>query len=243
MLFSAAAILFLWLAWVAAYYLVGNDYVLPSFFDAVKECGRLLADAAFWRAFGNTLLRTFLAFLCSFVLGIGLALAAHLQTWVRAFLSPIVSVLRTLPTMAVILMLLLWTSPKVAPVIVTLLVLLPAFYAAALSSLDEVGEEYGDFAQAFHIPAAKRVFRLYTPLAAPAVLSQAGSIFSMGLKITVSGEVLSNTYRSLGGMMQEAKMFLEMPRLMALTLVCLVLGFLLEGLCALIGHVLVRWRR
>ena len=242
LLFSALAILFLWLAWLIAYFVVRNDYLLPSFGETMKRLGRLLIDAAFWRAFANTLLRTLWSFLLSFVLGAVLALIANLHGALRAFLAPVISVLRTVPTMAIILILLLWTGPLGAPVIVSLLVLLPACYAAVLASLDEVREGYGDLARAFGVDWKRKIFKMYLPLAAPSVLGQAGAICSMGLKITISGEVLANTYRSLGGLMQEAQTFVDMPRLMALTLVSVLLGFLLEGICFFAYKLIVRWR-
>lgn len=242
-IFSVSALLFLWIVWMVAALAVRNEYILPSFQDAFSAMGKLLADGAFWRAFGNTLLRTVLSFLVSLVLGVGLALMASLWTWVRAFLSPIISVLRTVPTMAIILMLLIWTNPRVAPSVVTLLVLMPAVYATALSALDDVRAGYGELVRAFRVPAGRKIFKLYLPLVCPNLLGQAGAILSMGLKITVSGEVLANTFRSLGGMMQEAKMFAQMPELMALTLLTVAAGFLLEGLCLLARYLLVRWRR
>ena len=242
LIFSALALIFLWLAWLIAHAAVRNDYILPSCWEALKECGRLLGEAAFWRAFFNTLLRTLWAFLFSLLLGAGLALVANLHGAVRAFFAPIISVLRTVPTMAIILMLLIWTNPRVAPVLVALFVLFPSFYAATLSALDEVRENYGDLARVFHVGVGRKIGRMYLPLAAPSVLRQAGSIFSMGLKITISGEVLSNTFRSIGGLMQEAKMFVEMPRLMALTLLSVFVGFALEGLGLLLYKLIVRWR-
>ncbi len=242
-LFSALAIVALWLAWMVAYACVKNDYVLPSFWDACAQMGRLLASASFWRAFGNTFLRTLWAFLISLALGVAIAVASHLWGCVRAFLAPVISVLRTVPTMAIILMLLLWTTPAVAPVVVSALVLFPAAYSAALAALDDVGEEYGEVVRAFRVPLARRIGKMYLPLAAPVLLKQAGGIFSLGLKVVISGEVLASTYRSLGGMMQEAKMFLEMPTLMALTLLVLLLGFALEGACLLAYRLIVRWRR
>ena len=80
-LFSALAVAALWLAWIAAYYGVKNDYVLPSFWDTLRETGRLLVSASFWRAFFNTFLRTLWAFLISLALGVGMAVAAHLFGW------------------------------------------------------------------------------------------------------------------------------------------------------------------
>ncbi len=242
MIFSLLALVALWLGWTIAYYAVRNEYLLPSFSETMVSVGKLFVDGAFWQAFGNTFLRTLWAFALSFVSGAALALLADFRGEVRAFFAPVVSVLRTVPTMAVILVLLLWTSPSVAPVVVSFLVLMPAVYAAALASLDDVEARYGTLAAAYGVSAGRRLWKMKIPLAAPALLKQSGAIASMGLKITISAEVLSNTFRSLGGLMQEAKMFVEMPRLLALTVLAVVLGFALEGLCALVVKLVVRWR-
>lgn len=241
-LFSIAAVVFLWVAWIIAYFIVQNDYLLPSFTETFSAMGHLLSDVVFWRAFGHTLIRTTLAFAVSLVLGVALALIANLRTWVRSFMSPIISALRTAPTMAIILVLLLWTTPRLAPAIVSLLVLLPAVYAATLTSLDEVTENYGALARAFRVSTRRKAFKMYLPLVAPSVLGQAGAIFSMGLKITISGEVLASTYPSLGHLMQESKMFVQMPELLALTILSVAVGFLLEALCLLAYKLIVRWR-
>ena len=227
--FSALAVVAVWVAWTVAYYAVGNDYVVPSVNATFAEMGRLLSDAAFWRAFGGTILRTLEAFALSFALGIILALLALLFPRMRAFFAPIVSLLRTAPTMALVLILLLWTSPAAAPVLIAALVLFPMFYAAMNASLDEVRTEYGEMARVFHVPRAKQAVCMYLPLAAPPVLKQMGAAFSLGLKITVSGEVLSLTAKSLGGMMQLAQGYLQIPRLMALTLLAIFTGLLFEG--------------
>lgn len=242
LIFSLLAVVFLWVFWLIAYFAVQNDYLLPSFWDTIAETGRMLARGEFWRAFGGTLLRTFCAFALSFLIGTALAVTARLFSGLRAFFAPIISVLRSLPTVAIILVLLLWTPPAVAPVIVGMLVLMPAVYSAVLTALDGVYAEYGDLVCAFHISKSRTVFKLYLPLSAPPVLGQAGGIFSLGLKIIVSGEVLASTYRSLGGLMQEAKMFVQMPQLLALTLVTVLTGFLLEGACRLAYRLLLRWK-
>lgn len=241
-MFSALAVIFLWLAWVISYFIVKNDYILPSFWETFSAVGDYLASGTFWFAFAKTYLRTFLAFLFSLLFGVGFAVLARSVPFMRAFLAPVVSVLRTVPTMAIILILLLWTTPSVAPVIVAIFVLFPAVYAAALASLDEVEAEYGKLVRAFRVNRKRQIFKLYLPLCAPPLLKQSGAIFSMGLKVTVSGEVLAATYRSLGGLIQEAKMYVQMPELIALTLLTVLLGFLLEGACALACKLIVRWR-
>ena len=241
--FAAVSLVAVWLIWVIAYFIIGNDGILPSFWEAFREAGRLLGEAAFWRAFGNTLWRSLVAFIVSFALGVVLAVPAHFKSWVRAFFAPVISILRTVPTMAVALLLFLWTSREAAPVIVAALVLFPAAYAAALAALDEAGEEYGFLTRAFRVGVWRKIFCMYLPLAAPSLLKQAGSLLSLGLKVVISGEVLVFTAGSLGGMMQDARIVPEMSRLMALTLLTVLLGFALEGLCRLAYFCIVRWRR
>ena len=234
-IFSALSVAALWLIWIIAYYAVGNDTVLPSVGDTLVQTGKLLIGAEFWRAFAGTFLRALSAFVFSALLGIALALAATLFRFVRPVLAPVISVLRTVPTAAVILMLLLWTPIAVVPVIVALLVLFPAVYSAALSEFDKISAEYGELTRVYRVGRTRAALKMYLPIASRGLLGQAGAIFSLGLKITVSGEVLSSTNYSLGGMMQDAKLW-NMPQLLALTLLTVLLGFAVEGIFALINH-------
>lgn len=243
---SLAGFAFLWIVWVIAYYAVRNELLFPSVgetFSALRELmftgGELTAD--FWRAFGATFGRTLLAFAVSFFAGAALAALAASFRGVRAFLAPVVSVLRTFPTLALVVYLLRWTNRSVAPVVVAALVLFPAAYAEALASFSDAVGKYGDFAKAYGIGRAKRVFGLYLPVSLPAFLTEGGAIFSMGLKIVISGEVLAATAHSLGGMMQDTQTYFAVPRLFALTLIAVLLGFLLEGACVLVKKLCVKW--
>ena len=51
---------------------------------------------------------------------------------------------------------------------------------------------------------------------------------------------MANTYKSLGGMMQEARLYLEMPTLFALVVVTFLVGILLETLGAAIATLVER---
>lgn len=239
---SACGVLFLVLFWAVCAACVGNGYILPDVAQTFSACGKLLTEGEFWLSFGQTALRALYAFLFSLLSGILFALVSYLVRPVKCFLAPVVSVLRTIPTMAIILILLVWTNPARAPVFVTSLVLFPTCYAAALASLEEISPSTRSLLKAYNVPFAKRIFKGYLPLSAPVFFSQTGAFFALGLKITVSAEVLAKTADSLGGMMQEAKVWLEMPELFALTLVVVVLGLLLEGGSALLYKAVVRWK-
>lgn len=226
------ALAFILVVWGVAHIAVGNDLLVPSVGDCLKEIGRLLIDGGFWRAFLHTFLRVLIAFGISFFLALIFALIAYMVPWFGRFLSPIVSMLRSLPTLAVLLILLVWAGAANAPVVVAFLSLFPMLYAAMSAALCQVDGELLEMSRVYRVPLKKQVRDLYLPSMSPYVLRESGAAFAFSLKLVVSAEVLANTYKSLGGMMQEARLYLEMPTLFALVILTFLLGLALEFLGA-----------
>ncbi len=236
----AAAIAFLVLVWVVAYYAVGNDLLVPSLSDCLKRLFGLLGGKAFWAAFSATLLRVLIAFALSFVLAVVLAVVSYLLPTFKAFFAPIVSVLRSLPTLAVLLILLVWAGANGAPVVVAFLSLFPMLYAGVSAALSGVDSSLIEMSRVYKVPLKKRVLQLYLPAIAPQVLQEAGAATSFALKLVVSAEVLAATWKSLGGMLQEAKLYLDMPLLFALVCVSFLTGVLLELALATVARAVER---
>ena len=111
---------------------------------------------------------------------------------------------------------------------VAFLSLFPMLYAGILAALSGVDKHLIDISRVCGTPLIRRVTAIYLPLASPYVLREAGAAVSFSLKLVVSAEVLAGTAKSLGGMMQDAKVYLELPQLFALVGVAFLIGLLLE---------------
>ena len=239
----ASTIAALIVIWIAACYIVGNDLLVPSFSDCLKKLGALLLSGEFWAAFFFTVKRVLIAFLISFVFAAFFAVIADMVPWFSLFFTPLVSFLRSLPTLAVLLILLVWAGASTAPIAVAFLSLFPSLYAGFRAALTGVDKDLVEMSRAFKVPMKKRIFSLYIPSAAPIALKEAGAALAFAVKLVVSAEVLANTFKSLGGLMQEAKLYLDMPMLFALVCVTFLLGLLLEALGALAGKMIERrWK-
>ena len=128
------------LIWVIASKITNSEYILPSFFTTIKATFKILATAKFYGALLSTLLRVVIAFVVSFALAFALAFWGYKSSKAKKIISPIMSIIRALPTIAVVLLLLFWTNSFVAPVVVTILVVLPTVYTGvgnALEGLDK----------------------------------------------------------------------------------------------------------
>lgn len=239
---SVLAFAVMWGSWAIAYAAVENDYIIPSFSDTFVSLVGCFADKFFWAAFWRTVLRTLAAFLISFALAAPLAVLSRFFAPVSAFLKPLVSVLRTLPTLAAALLLIIWTNAQVAPVIVTVLVLFPLIYARFNAAFKGIDGGLFEMAKVFRLSAKKKIFSIYLPLVAPEIIHETGADLSLGLKVTVSAEVLAATYVSLGGLMQSARSFLEMPRLAALTLITVLAGLVIDVAFSCLSRLTDRWK-
>ncbi len=237
---ATAAIVFIAVVWWIAHVAVGNDWILPALSDCLREIFVLLGKGSFYQAFFATLLRVLLAFVISFLPALILAFIAYLLPAFADFFAPIVSVLRSLPTLAVLLIILVWTDAGTAPVVVAFLSLFPMLYAGALAALRGVDGDLIEMSRIYKVGWKKRVISLYLPSVAPYLAREGAAALSFALKLVVSAEVLAGTYGSLGGWLQESKLFLEMPTLFALVILTFATGLLLEALGAGLASALER---
>ena len=225
---AAVAIVIIFIVWLIAYACVKNDYVVPDIGSTFAAFAELFTQSSFYSAFGNTFLRTLISFAVSFVLAAALASVSAVCRPFRTVFAFIISILRTLPTMAITLMLLIWTNPRVAPAIVTALVLFPMIYSQFVAAIDGVGPRLLQMAQVYRVSPREKLTKIILPSVGSEVGAQIGAGLSLGIKIMVSAEVLSYTLNSLGGIMQQARLYAEMPRFAALTIVCIVTGLVFE---------------
>ncbi len=227
---TAAAIGILIAVWLVAYLAVGNGLLVPSFSASVKELGDLLKSALFWTGFCSSLLRTLVAFVISFFVAFIFAVASYLLPAFGRFFTPVISAVRSLPVLAVLLILLCFLDASKAPVAVAFLSLFPMLYAGILAALSGVDKDFIAVASVYGVRWYKRIWLLDIPLSASYILRESGAAISFSLKLVVSAEILANTAKSLGGMLQTAKIYEEIPQLFALVGVSFLSGLLLEML-------------
>ncbi len=242
-LFSVLAVAVMWAVWLIAHAIVRNEYIIPSFSDTIASIGAQLISSRFWLSFALTVWRTIYAWLLAFVLAVIFASLSALSMRFYRFFAPFIGVLRSLPTMAVTLMLLIWTTPRIAPVIVALMMLLPLTYTQLITAYKGIDPKLIEMADVYRLDKKTRLVHIYIPQMMPGIFAQAGANLSLTLKVMISAEVLSSTFRSIGGMMHDAAMYSQMAEMFAITIVMLIVGGLLEFLLGLLTRITDRWTK
>ena len=241
-LFAVLSVAFMFAAWAIGWGVKGNELVIPSIGSTLTSFFKLFAEGEFWASLGLTFLRTVIAVFVSFVAAAVCILLGFAFAPFKAFLNPIIAVCRTVPTMAVTLIIML-VFGAFTPIIVTTLVIFPMLYAQISTAVDGIDKGLLDMAKTYNVKKSTRFSKIILPQIAPSVVGQLGSDISFGLKLTISAEVLAYVNSGIGDMIKSANFATEIARMSALTLVAVVAGLLVEGVFYLINKFAFKWRR
>ena len=242
-IWTVIAIAFMFAVWGVAYLITYNDYVIPSIGQTAEHFAMLFISPTFWLYSLYTILRALASLLISFFLASLFTCLSAISPAFKRISVVIISFFRTLPTMAITLMLLLWSNPFVAPIIVTILVLFPLTYLQYMTAYDGIDKNLIQMATVYSFTRKQKLKNIYLPIMLKSVLAQVGANVSFGLKIVVSAEIMCYTFESLGGAIYHAQLFVRVPQFMALVLFVVVFGAILEWAFSLLNKISERWSK
>ena len=238
-LLTVGAILIIWAVMAK---MVGSKYILPSVSETVAEFFALFKNSSFYLSFLSTVLRSVIAFLLSFIIASVFAILAFKSKRAERVVLTIISIIRALPTVAIVLLLLFWTNTQVAPVIVTMLVVMPTTYTQLLNALKSIDKTVVEAGAVDGADRKKLFFKVEFPQILPSVCMTVGSGLSLNFKLMVAAEVLAATVNSIGYQLTYNNYNLEIATMIALVLIIVIVAVLVELVFSLLSKKVGKWK-
>lgn len=229
-LLSTAIILLLW--WLAAA-TVNNSVKIPSPLETIQALLEIITSKYFLLQVFSTLKRALLGFAIAFISGVVLGILAGAFAPIYYLLRPLVIAQRSVPTMAVILLTLIWLNRDIAPILVGVIVIFPIIYGAVVNGVREIDVKLLEMAKIYHLSRKKKLLHLYLPSIGSSLRAVAAAAISLNLKITIAAEVLSQPGNAIGTGFQLEKISLNTAGVLAWAIVAIVIGWLLETIVGL----------
>ena len=229
---SILSIIGIWWAFAVG---VGDQLILPTPPDTIKEISLLLSESDFYVQYFSTLLRCVIAFTCSFTIAFLLAILSYFNSIAKRIISPIVTVIRALPTLAIVLLLLIWTNRNIAPIIITMLVVMPTLYSGILSALNSVDKKLLEMCKVYKVKKITVFFKVIMSGIMSEVLSEIGAGLSLNVKLMVAAEVLAVTAESIGMAMRLSNIYFLTARLLGFVVLMVLTCLIIEGLFGFIA--------
>ncbi|MDE5566474.1 MAG: ABC transporter permease subunit [Anaeroplasmataceae bacterium] len=239
-LYSLAVILIVLLVWYFASLIINVELILPTPYIAFKNIGTYLISGEFWISLGWTYLRCIESFLIAFVIALLLAVLAYLFPTVEKLASPFMAIVRAIPTMAILLILIISLRPYQTPIVVAGIVICPTLFQSFLSSFKSIDLQLVEMVEVYLVPKSKQILKFYIPSILPGIFSNSASSFSLNIKLIIAAEALAQTSKSIGKMMQYAKINIEIEKLFALAIIAIVISILSEALIRLVQRLVLK---
>ncbi len=225
----AASVLF-WLGvWALAAWRMDSPLLLPAPGRVLLRLWTLAGSGAFWKITGMSLLRVLGGLLLSVVVGILLAAATERFGLMRALFSPLLSVIRATPVASFIILAILWMGRDVVPVFIVVLMALPVVWGNVCAGIRTTDRGLLQMAKVYQFPPIRRLRRVWIPSVMPHFLSGVRTALGLAWKAGVAAEVLTVPKVSIGKMLMDTKLNLEVEEMFAWTIMVILLSFAIEG--------------
>ena len=222
------SIIFIAVLWEFIAWKINLPAIFPSLGELFTQLFLFFGTKSFYISLFSTLGRgltgLFIAFSCSFLLG---TLATFSDFW-KTFLQPIIILLRSIPVISFVLLALLWLSPNQLPIFIALITVFPILYQNILTALNQTDIRLVEMAKVFGKGPVNRFLTIYLPASKEMIYDGIGTALGFGWRAIIIGEVLAQPLHGIGSGMKEAQTFIQVPKLMAWTIIAIAVSYFFE---------------
>ncbi len=228
-LIKKTAILLFWLLlWQGISLWVNRPIFLVGPWETLAAVLRLSGTAAFWRSVFSSLVRIGFGFALAFGAGLLCGCLAHFRPFVGALLSPVVTLMKTVPVASFVILALIWAGADNLSLIISFLVVFPIIYLNTAAGLSSTDGQLLEMSRVYRVRRSARIWHIYRPALAPYLVSACQVALGMSWKSGIAAEVIGTPEYSIGENLYMAKVFFTTDELFAWTAVIIALSFLFE---------------
>ena len=237
----STVIIAIWLLlWQLASIIINNKILLAGPYEALLALFRLGATGNFWLSVLMTVLKITGGFLIGLITGITAACLSYRFRLFREFITPPVSVIKSIPVASFVILVIIWAGAPSLSVVISALVVFPMIYLNVLSGLDSSDRKLIEMGSLFRMRFMDKARHIYLPSVAPHLMSAVSISCGMAFKSGIAAEVIGRPLQSLGAGIYLSKISLATDDLFAWTFCAVILSFLFEKVMSYILGRLIR---
>lgn len=224
---------------------VRPSYVLPGPIAVFERLSEMVTEPAFWIGVMTTMTRAVVGFALALVIGTVLGAIVARSAVARAAIGSLLSGLQTMPSIAWFpLAILFFGLTEQAILFVILLGAVPSIANGLISGIDDVPPQLVRAGHALGARGFTMLRRVILPAALPTYVAGLKQGWAFAWRSLLAGELLVTISQvtALGVMLSNARAFADAPTLLAVMIVVLVIGMLVDAAFSAIAGGLRRRR-
>jgi NitT/TauT family transport system permease protein len=208
------------------------DYIFPSPATSLDALTKLIHNESFWPAVRTTMTRALVGFAIALLIGSFVGLAVARIRVLRLGVGSMITGLQTMPSIAWFpLAIVLFGLNERAIFFVVVLGAAPSIANGVIAGVDQIPPQFLRLGRVMGARGFSMYRHFVLPAALPAYVSGLNQGWAFAWRSLMAGELLGvvSSLRSLGGLLNFARDRVDMPTLIAVMIVILVIGMLVDS--------------
>ena len=225
-MFILGTIFFFLVWWLISLIVDNQSMIVPSPINTFIETGNVLTQSYTYLCVLYSLLRMILGFIIALILALVLSFLVYNNEHLYNFFTPSMTILKVIPTAAVIFLFVVVNGSSLAPVMVVALISFPILYEAIANGLRNTNKDILNASQMDGATKVASLFKVRVPLALPYMIIGIITSFSLSFKIEIMAEVITgSTKDGIGCLIKGAQINnpTDMTQVFAYSLIAIVL--------------------
>lgn len=215
-------------AWQIGALRMDQPAFVPSLADLGQTLFRLLMTFSFYRSFLATVVRGLEGMMISLAIASVMAWLFARYEFIYELFRPVLAMMRSVPVISFILLALIFLHPENIPLLIAFLTMFPLLTENLTKGISSLHPGFREVGRQFRISGWNRLTQIVYPQLKPFLFSGLASAMGFGWRAIIMGEVLAQCSLGIGSEMKKAQNFIEVPTLLAWTLVAIGISFIFD---------------
>ena len=173
-----------------------NSLIFPGPIKTVKEMFIILGSSYVYRCLLASFIKMMIGFAFSIILAFVFGMLAGNNSSFKTIFNPFVTVIKSIPTAAIIFLMLVIVGAKNTPIIMVVLVSFPILYESFVGGFENIDKDVIDALKIDSTNNLNAIINVKLPLSIPYVIVGLTSSFALSFKIEIMAEIISGDTRA-----------------------------------------------
>ncbi|VYU07737.1 ABC transporter permease subunit [Clostridium tertium] len=228
------SIILLSVIWVIISNIIDNSIYLPKVNEVVNEILGIFKEKTFLLDVGYSLFRAIISFLVAAIIAILLGVLSSFSKYIYNFFYPINSIIKSIPTIAFILIALIWLNKNSAPYLIGIVISFPILYETTINSILNSNNQLIEMLNVYKVSFKDKLKNFYMQSIFINISQIATSTFSLAFKVVVAGEVFGQPPYGIGTAIQGAKINFNTAGIFAWIIIVALLSYILDKIIIIV---------
>ena len=207
---------------------INSEIVFPNIPNILKKFAEIISEKSFYKDLLSSLFRVLITFVLSFLSALIIGISAGIFMPIRYTLIPIINFIRTIPTIPLILVAIIWFDNNTVPIFVSMLVIFPIMYDSIINGIINVDKKLIEMSASYNVSLKTQIINLYIPYIKPYIFTGISQSMGITWKSILAAEILALPALGIGTKLYESHLYLDSVSLFAYCLIAIIFNGIFE---------------